>query len=645
MAQFTMDIQGKSQKFYVPSLGEYTIRQGQTFQEDGSLGKELIKYHGEHVILGGPSALELLGNSKNTFDKLEGLVASASEINGSVGYSFAGIRNIRKSTSAHFFGKVFTSILGDSHSVGIGTIDFIGYAQKLRNAINFINNSSNIGVGTKYNFVTTGFTLVENDSATDTISGFYLNIPNGSSIRCYVEKNTNIKIITSEADASKIINLEIRKSNLSTVVKSLSVTIGEDGISTTGINNNGTDTDMYIVNNSGSSIKLTGIYQYISDDDQTSIIFANGGRKLSGITDAVIDKWFDNSEYAILSLSNNDSDISLFTNRINYIRDKYNNQSFTKLIILDLNVSNESGEAKRNELKRLNKECVGSIFISIPESFTSSGTFPEKEDLYNLGLLDSDLVHYTKYGHEFIYGCLSKALNISEVPNSITFTSLKSNFDNLLTSGNLISSTWDTTVIKETESAATVSLRNGYVTIDKANSNNPIYKSVTLNPSGFKYIDFSGYSDYEKDNFKLKASSALITAPTGTTRVALSTPMVFAGGRLPLRKSYYINTINIYFSRDVTISILVPFMGFYYASGKYYLDDVEYVVGSKTISAGWHIFKAINTENTQTHKFHPYLDKMNLFRLDISGTEDIEIIMTEPSVEVGGDIKYLVSKV
>ena len=84
MAQFTMDIQGKSQKFYVPSLGEFTIRQGQTFQEEGSLGKELIKYHGEHVRLDGPSALELLGNSKNTLDKLEGLKASASEIDDAV---------------------------------------------------------------------------------------------------------------------------------------------------------------------------------------------------------------------------------------------------------------------------------------------------------------------------------------------------------------------------------------------------------------------------------------------------------------------------------------------------------------------------------------------------------------------------------
>ena len=92
------------------------------------------------------------------------------------------------------------------------------------------------------------------------------------------------------------------------------------------------------------------------------------------------------------------------------------------------------------------------------------------------------------------------------------------------------------------------------------------------------------------------------------------------------------------------MSILAPFIGFSYAIGKYYLDDVEYVTGSKTISAGWHTFKAINTEKTQIHKFHPYLDRMNLFRLDISGTEDIEIIMTEPSVEVGGDIKYLVSK-
>ena len=580
----------------------------------------------------------------NNPNYLNGLSSSASEIEGGVDYSFSGIRNIRKSTSEHFFGKVFTSILGDSHSVGIGTIDFIGYAQKLRNAINFMNNSSNIGVGTKYNFVTTGFTLVENDSALDTISGFYITIPNGSSIRCYVAKNTNIKIITSEADVGKIINLEIRKSNLSTVIKSLSVTIGADGISTTGINNNGTDTDMYIVNNSGSSIKLTGIYQYVSDDNQTSIILANGGRKLSGISDAVIDKWFDNSEYAILALSNNDSDISLFTNRINYIINKYNAQSFTKLIILDLNVSNISGDAKRNELKRLNRKCAGSIFISIPESFTSNGTFPEKEELYSLGLLDSDLVHYTKYGHEFIYGCLSKALNISEVPNSTTFTTLKAKFDNLLTSGNLISSTWTTTVIKETESAATVSLRNGYVTIDKANSNNPIYMGNSLNTAGFKYVDFSSYSDYEKDNFKLKASSALITAPTGTTRISLSTPMVFEGGRLPLSQSYYTNAINIYFSRDVTVSILAPFIGFYYAIGKYYLDDVEYVMGSKTISAGWHTFKAINTEKTQIHKFHPYLDRMNLLRLDISGTEDVEIIMTEPSVEVGGDIKYLVSK-
>jgi hypothetical protein len=89
-------------------------------------------------------------------EKVSMINSSASEIDGSVNYSFAGIRNVRKSSNSHFFGKVFTSILGDSHSVGIGTIDFIGYAQKLRNAINFMNNSSNIGVGTKYNFETTG---------------------------------------------------------------------------------------------------------------------------------------------------------------------------------------------------------------------------------------------------------------------------------------------------------------------------------------------------------------------------------------------------------------------------------------------------------------------------------------------------------
>lgn len=80
MARFTMDIQGQKEKFYLPSLGEITVRQGQTFREDGSWGKELIKYHGEHVRLEGESALEILGKSKDVLANLEGMSASGTKI-------------------------------------------------------------------------------------------------------------------------------------------------------------------------------------------------------------------------------------------------------------------------------------------------------------------------------------------------------------------------------------------------------------------------------------------------------------------------------------------------------------------------------------------------------------------------------------
>lgn len=577
-------------------------------------------------------------------EKVGQISSSASEIDGSVSYSFAGIRNLRKDGYSHAFGKVSISILGDSHSVGIGTVDFIGYAQKTRDALNLLNNSKNIGIGTKYNFVTTGFTLVENDLALDTISGFYIDIPSGSSIRTYISKNTKVKIIAMPIDAGKTVDLELRKSNLSTIVKTTSTTIGADGISIGELDNNGTDSDMYIKNTSDASIRLTGVYQYVDTSKTTPIIMANGGRKLSGITDRIIDAWFDGAEYAILSLSNNDSDIGLFTNRIDYIISKYNSQTYTKLIILDLNVNDASGDLKRNELIRLNEACKGSIFISIPKNMTKDGSFPDKTELNTLGLLDDDLVHYTKYGHDFIYGCLSKALNISEVPNYSRINSLFNTIDNLMTSGNLISSTWDTTLAKESETSGTVTLRNGYVTINKANNNNPIYQGVTLVSTGFKYTDFSSYNDYEKDSFKLKACSALLTAPTGTTRVTLTTPMSFNALRPPLTKAYYKNSAYVYFSRETTVNFLIPIVGFYYATGKFYIDGIEYISGSRVVSAGWHHFESLNIERTQTHKFHSFLDKMSICRLDISGTNDLEIIITEPYVEVGGELKYIVSR-
>ena len=355
--------------------------------------------------------------SKDAIENIEGMSATGSEIDET---SYTKYRGVRNSTQESFLGKSI-SILGDSLTFGANATDYKGYAQIIRNTINTINNIDNFGLtGVDRGFDATGQTIIKNEDATDSLCGAYFLLNQSDTLDFYNSTsqeiaiaNKSIKVLALIEDNAKTIAIsEYDSSN--NLLASHNLTVAVDGL-TELFTTSPTAHKLTITNNNISTLKIEG-YHIVEDYTYHTVnIMAKGGRELELIENQVIDRWFDNSEYAIMALGTNDNDLVAFADRIDYIISKYNTQTYTKLIILYMDSADTT---VRDELIRLNKNCKGSQFVDFRSILTANNTLADRDDLVSLGLVDSDRLHFTDLGHEYLASIMLSAMGYDSIINS-----------------------------------------------------------------------------------------------------------------------------------------------------------------------------------------------------------------------------------
>lgn len=367
--------------------------------------------------------------------KANDIQSSASEINENSINKYRGLRN---SNIVSFLGKSI-SILGDSLTFGANATKYNGYAQKIRDLINSLNSVDNFGLtGIDRGFDPTGQTKVLNENATDSLCGAYYLLTAGATLDFYnssnyqiVIANKEIKVLALLEDSGKSITVsEYNSSNV--LISTNTLTIGTDGL-TESFTSSPNTVKLVLNNISGSTLKVEGYYLVEDSNYHTVNIMAKGGRELELIEDQVIDRWFDGSEYAIMALGTNDSNLTTFTNRIDYIISKYNAQTYTKLIIIYMDSADTT---VLEELTRLSNSCNGSIFIDFRSILTANNTLSDRDDLVDLGLVDTDRLHFTDLGHEYLASIVLNAMGYDSILNSNKLFNILSNsvnkYDNLI---------------------------------------------------------------------------------------------------------------------------------------------------------------------------------------------------------------------
>ena len=592
--------------------------------------------------------------SKDAIAKIEGLQSSASEIDDSL---TRGARLIRDSSSLlNVFGKSI-NILGDSLSEGYNATNKIGFAQHLRRIINQEYNSNNFGLNIGgMGFEVTGKTVIYTNSALTSLTGWYVIVPQGQALDC-IEKplqdfyfaGKKGKVVCLSSDVGKTLTVEYYDVT-ATLISSESKTIDINGL-TSEYNIPSNCTKVRINNTSADSINVECHFIYESSSTYTTAIHAYAGRKLEGVSNNVIDKWFDNSEYAIFALGTNDTNLVAFSERIDYLITKYNSQKYTRLIILGIDSRRDYENDFESQLRRLRDSCVGSIYIPFPKILTSDRSIADQDYLNSpLRVIDTDITHYKDSGHKYLATLIADAMGI-KVSQGLerNLFNIKSRINALeggstysLSSGNLMSSTWNSTVTRLVGDSGKVLITNGNITVNT--DNNLVFDGNILTGT-FKY-SFSDYSTSAKAGVKIIATRLAFSTLSGSEDFLFTTPIDFKGYRIKAKESIFNNSIWIHFSSSVTMSITNEFMNFPETTGSFTMDDVSYTRGSVlNISAGWHKFKAYN--------FLPYNDyaKLNvsdtatyLFRGTITSTTSFNMIMIEPIIEVGGELKGLIYK-
>lgn len=337
--------------------------------------------------------------------------SSASEIDMAVKNSLQISRihkSFDKASILNAFGKAI-NILGDSHTVGIGASKaFTCYKEILRNKIATKYGNLNFGIDASIGYQTlNGFTKYTNNANSTTkasMTGMYIEIING----------VDFPIIESSAYTPvEMTNKKVKfLCPISEIGKTFQVygwTGSESGAATLTVGINGLTNEYAIANYNQIRVRNTDVSNplkletyYIYDDINyyTLFNFANTGRALAYCDNAVIDKWFDNAEIAILALSTNDGDIVKYKAKLDYIASKYNSQKFTKLVILDLDSLRPNTHEIRVALRELQSKCKGSLYISVSDSlspFTVSVA-----ELKSMGIIGNDNIHYTNSGHNMI---------------------------------------------------------------------------------------------------------------------------------------------------------------------------------------------------------------------------------------------------
>ena len=589
--------------------------------------------------------------------KIEGLEASASEINEAIQNSHRGARRTKEnSTKTHLFGKVI-SVLGDSLSEGFNATNLMGYAPLTKRISNKVYGSTNFGLNIGgMGFDTTGKTVVITNSALDSLTGHYIVMPSASVMTCteaplndFYFAGQKGKLVCLASDSTKTVTIDLLDSGNGNI-GTLSTTIDANGLS--GEFDIPSDTvKISITNTSGFALNVECFNIYTNDTDYTFINQSYRGRKLQGIANTVIDKWFDNAEYAIFALGTNDSVLADFTTKINYIIAKYNAQKYTKLIILGIDSRRDIANDFEAELQRMNDECKGSVYIKFPNILTSNYSIADKDDLLIEGLIDTDLTHYTDSGHKYLANILSDALGLGM---SVDTFDINYNLENrvkeletivgsTLTS-NLVSNNWNTTFARLVGDSNKVVLSNGDITV---NSNYDLVYGGNVLPGDYKYT-FADYSAAAAGGVKIKASSWVFSGMTGSEDFLITTPLNFSTYRGKAKRAYFENSIYINFSRNVNMTITNEFMNFSeITDGTFTIDEVEYNRGDTiTITAGWHLFVSKNfAEYSSAKKLNVSNNVSYVFRANILGTDALTMVVTEPMIRVAGDLIPIINKV
>ena len=358
----------------------------------------------------------------NNPNYLNGLSSSAGEIDGNIINSISVNRNLRDSgTTSHIFGKTI-SILGDSLTSGSSATNFFGYAYLTKDVVNAVNNVDNYGLtGLARSFNRTGKTIFSNETATESLCGEYY--PLAAAEICEFLSSANFRLVFANRTISLVgLNDSNGKTCTAREYNSSGTLLATTNITFTNRLTNSfvTQSTTYritIENTSASSINIESLYIMRDTSSYNVSIMAHSGRKLAAIQDEVIDKWFDNAEYAVLALGTNDTNSVGFKDRIDYIIQKYNSptRQYTKLVIIYMDSADTFAY---DDLKRLHESCKGSIFVDYRHILSANYSLSDRDELVTLGMLNVDRLHFTDYGHKYLSALLLSAMGFDSVYSS-----------------------------------------------------------------------------------------------------------------------------------------------------------------------------------------------------------------------------------
>lgn len=352
--------------------------------------------------------------AKDAIYKAHSISSSASEIDGAVFNRNIGVRKVfDKATNLNVFGKSI-NIIGDSHTVGIGASSaFLSYVNILRNKLATRYVNFNFGIDTEIGYQDRSYlTWFRNENATDCLTGFYFNLVNGTPFNI-IESNSytpvevtakKIRILCPLTEVGKTIEIYGWTGSENTLA---TLTVGANGL--TNEYTSGAVNVIRIRNPSGTPVRIETYFVYDNSSYYSLIACAASSRKLINVDDAQLTRWFTNSEVAILALGTNDNYNATFQSKLDYIKTMYQSQKFTKLIVLDLDITRVRTSETRVALRALANSCKGSIYINVSEYLSYSEA--TASELYAQGVVKSDLAHYNDNGHEIIANLIYNAIN------------------------------------------------------------------------------------------------------------------------------------------------------------------------------------------------------------------------------------------
>lgn len=331
--------------------------------------------------------------AKDAIYKASQISSSASEIDND-------IRHIENRASINnFISNKAINILGDSISV-----DYRSYGNSIKMAFNYLFGSKNFGFPYEgYGFESDELSSneVKYSLAPNSLLGRFLIINPSSTVDMneyapayqYFKNSEKVRIFYDDLQTlGTTFDLKFYRVD-GTLLQTNSFTTDASG-KTYFVTAPIGATKMSITNTSLNILKVENPQIVKNEDDYTTNVLGTAGRALSYISYSVLDKWFDNAEYAILGLNTNDTqNNTAFEEKIAYIESKFNNSSnlYTKLVIIDLSADKDIHYQVIDRLKQMHINCEGSYFISIRDIYNTE----DVDRMITLGLINTDRVHPT----------------------------------------------------------------------------------------------------------------------------------------------------------------------------------------------------------------------------------------------------------